>query len=744
MKSFTLKSFLLIASLVVSMGATAQTLSFSQDRDFRDLIGWPSHRAVPIILDFNNDGIMDAYYGGTSCVNGWTARGVLIKGLGNGQFQSEITPKYETYTSSEPVVKKDADGNPVTDGDGNVVYETDENGDIVYEQVERQRIVGMENGLPFAIRGLASQPIDYNQDGYVDMLLQSDGGNDTGWRHGLFLVKNNGDYTFEIVFEDFFANLPNSGQGSTPNSGNPFGAVSIADYDKDGYPDILFTDGWAWDPQTDEWGRQVRLLHNLQGEGFEDAKVFKPLPADKEYNRRYIYVKTESQVIVDEDGVEQTIPGEYTTEPTYAIKPMGSGNTIFIDVNNDGWKDIVLTGWADGDDTEPGGYEIRYYENLQDGWFQDASDKLFASANVESLADLFNTWGGEDNVMLNTDWNQDGREDLLLVGTSVGHSGKQAYVLLNASTPDNVVLQEQPTSLIPISGLSSRCFYFADFNGDDVCDYFAWGWSDYNDYNNWAAGLCESAGAVDSYAAELMSDGISDVRGAYISKEMTTWGDLDNDGKLDFLATGWTDKADDLIPSYNKTEYTVEAPEAPQNVNVTTEEDGTMKITWDGVNLLSGGEAMYNLYVIDNNTGKMRMIAPANIETGKQLGYSRFGTYIYSGGEGEPSYVVPNLPTGEYTVGVQAVNYSYQASAWTTATASVDDGTAVRSIANEKMNIAVGDRAITVTGVVGTPVQVYALDGKLVGSGVTNKPIAINGRGVYAVKVGKKVAKIVK
>jgi hypothetical protein len=106
--------------------------------------------------------------------------------------------------------------------------------------------------------------------------------------------------------------------------------------------------------------------------------------------------------------------------------------------------------------------------------------------------------------------------------------------------------------------------------------------------------------------------------------------------------------------------------------------------------------------------------------------------------------VVPGLPTGEYTVGVQAVSYSYQASAWTTTTASVDDGTAVRSIANEKMNIAIGERAITVTGVVGTPVQVYALDGKLVGSGVTNNPIAINGHGVYAVKVGKKVAKIVK
>lgn len=744
MKSFTLKSLLLVACMAVGMGAKAQTLTFSQDRDFRDLIGWPAHRALPQIMDFNNDGIMDAYYGGTSCVNGWTARGVLIKGLGNGQYQGEFTPKYETYMSNEPVVKRDGEGNPITDDDGNVVYETDENGDIVYEQVERQRIVGMENGLPFSIRGYASQPIDYNQDGFVDMLLQSDGGNDTGQRQGIVLVKNNGDYTFEVVFDDFFASLPTAGAGNKPNGNDPWGGVAIADYDKDGYPDILYDENWSWDPLTDQWGRGTRLLHNLKGEGFEVANVCKPLPFDKELNRRYIYVKTDDQLIVDEDGVEQTIPGEYINEPTFAIKPIGGGNVVFVDLNNDGWKDIVIDGWADGDNTEPGGYEIRYYENLQDGWFQDATDKLFESAGVTSLADLWNTWGGEDHVLLATDWNQDGREDLLLVGSCVGHNGKQAFVLLNASTPEAISVQELPTSLIPTSGISDRCFFFADFNGDDICDMLAQGWSDYNEHNDWAIVSCESTGSIDAYNAEFLNNGSGDVRGAFFQEGMTGFGDLDNDGKLDFLCTTWTDKMDDLIPSYNKTEYTVEAPEAPQNVNVSTEEDGTMKITWDGVSLLSGGEAMYNVYVVNNATGQLRMVAPANLETGKQLGYSRFGTYVYSGGEGEPSYVVPGLPTGEYTVGVQAVSYSYQASAWTTTTASVDDGTAVRSIANEKMNIAIGERAITVTGVVGTPVQVYALDGKLVGSGVTNNPIAINGRGVYAVKVGKKVAKIVK
>ena len=34
-------------------------VTFEQNRDFRDQVGWPVHRGCPIGADFDNDGFMD-------------------------------------------------------------------------------------------------------------------------------------------------------------------------------------------------------------------------------------------------------------------------------------------------------------------------------------------------------------------------------------------------------------------------------------------------------------------------------------------------------------------------------------------------------------------------------------------------------------------------------------------------------------------------------------------------------------
>jgi hypothetical protein len=740
MKHSTLKIITAIVAVFAAGAVQAQSVTFSQDRDARDAIGWPSHRAVPVVADWNGDGIMDAYYGGTSCTNGWQVRGVLVKGLGNGVFAGDVETLLEDYETQERVPETDEEGNPLRDDNGDIIYKTDETGEFIWETVTRQRVAGMKNGLPYSAYGMASQTLDFDQDGFIDLLIQNIGGNDTGTAQALILVRNNGDYTFTVVNDSVLASLTMNNAGDGWNESNEWGAVALGDYDNDGYPDILYQT-WGWNRTDDQWRRDVALLHNCEGKAYEMANVFRPLPADVEPNRLGVYVKTEDSITIDEDGVEVVVPGEWTDQPTYAIKRMSNGNVNFIDLNNDGWQDIVITGWADGDDTERGGYELRYYENTCDGWFKDATDKLIASIEgAETVADVWDTWGGTDNIIAVIDYDQDGCQDLLLIGSAVNRSGKQAYVLLNTGEgAGNVSVEELTTGLVPQSGLGCRTFILADFNGDDICDNFTRGWTDYEGRNDWAEAICLSEGSIDGYNVTLHGHE-SNWSGAYIGERSTSFGDLNGDGKLDIVATGWTDKQDDFIPSYNTTEYTPSVPSAPEDINALLDPNGALVVSWSDVQLNSYGDALYNVYVKSNTTGALRQVVPANLATGAQLGYSRFGAYVPSLGGKTASKRFVGLPDGSYTIGVQAVNYSYVASPFTTATVDINNG--IARVMADKMRVFRQNDMLIVQGKGVQPVQIYNAAGQRVAEGVTGNPIPVPAQGVCIVRCGSETVKM--
>ncbi len=89
MKNFTLKACLLGAALGSFADVSAQgILQFETNYDeFVFQQKYNSHRATPLFADFNGDGIMDVYYAGTSCTDGWICRAALMKGLGSGQYE---------------------------------------------------------------------------------------------------------------------------------------------------------------------------------------------------------------------------------------------------------------------------------------------------------------------------------------------------------------------------------------------------------------------------------------------------------------------------------------------------------------------------------------------------------------------------------------------------------------------------------------------------------------------------------
>ena len=132
-----------------------------------------SHRTAPLVADFDNDGYMDFYYGGTSNKNGWQPQAVLAKGNGNG-----------------------------------------------FDCIK-------DTGLPFSSYGIGSKVLDFNNDGLVDLLVVSEGGNDTGQSAAYVLVKNEGNNKFSVVNDAALASIADINYGGERRFNEMAGAFTI-------------------------------------------------------------------------------------------------------------------------------------------------------------------------------------------------------------------------------------------------------------------------------------------------------------------------------------------------------------------------------------------------------------------------------------------------------------------------------------------------------------------------------------
>lgn len=596
-----------------------------------------AHRATPLVADIDNDGHMDAVYGGTSWTHNWQTTTAIMYNLGDGNILVESERLWEDFTYTE------------VDEDGNEV------------EKQGQREIGVASGFPKFAYGIGSRVFDFDNDGLLDFLVLNMGGNDTGSEKELMVVRNLGNRKFEKVpCEDLYACV-NHGNNDKWNEQQQMNCLQVNDYDHDGYPDILFEDMGVN-------GRVTKLFHNEGGKTFKEVHPVKPIALDKEINPLYLYEKGED--VYDEDGIKLE-DGEITDVPTGDFKPMTNGSALFCDFNNDGWADIVTNGWNDGNDTYPGGNAIRFYKNLQDGTFQDISDIVAENCNIEGgLLGLMQRWGSSDGCFYPFDYNQDGKIDLFFTGGQDSHGGgKSSYVLLNSTEKGgDFSFEETATTMIPLSGSSFDFSYFFDLNGDDYVDGIRRGWTDWGEIYNWTNVIEESQNS-ETYENHIndWNDIITGAFGAEFSPI-----DFNGDGKIDLMGSTWNDRgeqapeggdAKDYVFIYqNDTDYEVVLPEAPTNVSAKME-DGKVTVTWDESQLpISGNKALYNVYLKNKETGAVRMLNPHSIETGVAKAYCSFCNYVLT--DEDPAYTFCNVPAGNYEVGVQTVTYSYVASSF--------------------------------------------------------------------------------
>ena len=717
MKNFTLKTLVIGAAMMASTAVLAQegySLTFQLDQEMSKQLR-QTHRTVPIWGDFTNNGYYDIYYSGTSWANGWTSGGWLLKNLGNGQFEMVTDKVYEEY--QETVWQRDEEGNIKTDEEGNWLPELNEDGTVKTETKTRE--TGMKNGLPNFAHGRGSVTLDYNQDGNLDILISNAGGNDTGTQRNLVLVRNNGDGTFTVVEDEALASLGyNNGDGNL-NEGQENYHIAVGDYNKDGYPDLLIEG-------ASNIGRFVRLLRNKGGEeGFEVVNdIFNPMPLENDIDIRGEYEYT---VEYDEDGVE--VGGSWDFEhPTKAIVNMSHGPVAFVDLDGDGWLDLYVNGYRDGEGNAPdgkgnGGWWWHIYKNLGNGEFQDITHTLVINDEQATDVRLLSQYGSENIISTPVDWNQDGKMDIYVAGDISG--SRRSIVLLNVS--DETGIKFQTVDLEQgIGDPGNRLFFMADFNGDDYPDIVTSGHSVF--LGNWGVDyiLSDAAG---NYHMEAHDESNPSANGLWRGSEQGTFGDFNGDGQFDYFVAAWcgapwkTEEdgnhfdGDNAFMSFNTSDYEILAPSAPESVTAELIVNGEgeaktndIKVTWPAVSMLNLNQPMYNLFLQNTETGKVFTLVPANKETGKQLGYAAFAQYILGNDEGEGNtYTFTNVPEGSYKVGVQSVSYAYQASTFTVAE---ELGTGIQNVAT----------GVSKTG----QTQIFTTDGR--------RADAHRGHGIFIVK----------
>jgi len=359
--------------------------------------------------------------------------------------------------------------------------------------------VGMFVGVSWA---------DFNNDGFLDAFVSNWGGRTN------VLYRNNGDGTFTRV-----------AGGVALEDGDYHGGAAVADYDNDGYPDLVVPAG-VEAPTP----RRILLYHN-NGDG-----TFRPASGGSVTNQLGFFGNA-SWVDYDNDGFVDlfvTNPGDssggvllggknllfrnngdgtFTRVTTGAIvNDFGIAfGVLWADYDNDGFTDLVVQNLL-----LPGSSESQnfVYHNNRDGTFTRILTNAIASDFWPNGAGA-GAWGDYDN---------DGLPDLF-----VGDEGGVRNRLYHNNGYGSFTNVTSGAILLPpsINGVADCAW--GDYDNDGSLDLFVGSWNGPN-------GLYHNNG--DGTFTRVFSEPFLNAANAVMNG--VAWVDYDNDGFLDLFLTRFT------------------------------------------------------------------------------------------------------------------------------------------------------------------------------------------------------------
>jgi len=448
-------------------------------------------------------------------------------------------------------------------------------------------------GLPSLWGGVASWT-DYDSDGRLDVLLA--GCSDIFCESTVSkLFRNNGDGSFS---EDARAGLIGVRAGND--------MITWADYDSDGRPDLLL----IGDSNS-----------SLLVDGIGASVVIRSTLVTKLYHN---------------NG-----DGSFSENTKAQFPGLIWGQSAWSDYDADGRPDLLLSGIADGADSEP---VSKLYHNNGDGTFSENT-----ATQLPGVAGGWIAWG---------DYDGDGFADILINGATQLTAGGSVTSAVIPSSPTKLyrnngdgTFSEDTASGLP--AMSDAQLVWGDYDGDGSLDV--------------ALNGCIEPCSESNYVTEIYRN---NGNGSFTRDENAglpasfAWlasGDYNSDGRLDLLVYSidpWNvSGAPPTSAVYQNDGDPVAAPDSPLGLETHLMANGIVKFSWresDSKTLTNS--VSYNLRVGTTPGGGDIVSALAGPSGTRQL--------VAYGNEGGRTFAKKVIPPGTYYWSVQSVGANYAGSSF--------------------------------------------------------------------------------
>ena len=502
-------------------------------------------------------------------------------------------------------------------------------------------------------------------------------------------------YSFDIIDDEFgFTEVDNTIPGLTNAS------ISWADYDRDGDWDVAFMG------DSDTQGRILKIYENENGEFLDSNQNLTSLSAG---DLAWVDVNNDGYTDLVAMGINGSSQAEFiiyynesgnsfVAETNHGIEALVDGQMEWGDFDNDGLRDLIVTGVNSGNN-----YVTELYKNV-DGNGAFIKDQGINNYNNQFISGFVN---GDMKIL---DHDLDGDNDFVYTGKDVSGfnisglrtnslisetpfgTGGYTYGLPNLKNATIEYFNEADTAVLVIwmgkqedeshSLVAGRFVTYTYDFGDGLFSesHFESGdFGEISDISKYINGDIAIADANNDGVIDLIITGEDDLgspqtdiwfsrNGRYELQDFgikdlefstADWIDYDNDGDMDIFISGTSQSTGNVALIYENGLVDLRSntsPSAPSDLQVSDLGNGNVRFEWSKPNDDYSNSLGYNLR-IGTVTGEAQILNPAtDLETGSLL--------VQEVPLTSNSFYETNLPPGNYFWSVQAVDEGFLASSF--------------------------------------------------------------------------------